>query len=203
MLARASGARRVHGYAGGSAARLHHTSIPYTEHEYFGENHARLVGRSLGEFADAVPREAGGYVLFIPGGHRAERRYPLDRYVQVADALGRRRPVKFLFGPETKADEILIRHAGHETMSSPELPDMMDLVRRARLVVANDCGPVHAAHIHDVPRISLFGIPGEIPHRFHAGRKGRVMEPPNGKGIGEIEPRDVIAAAEGLLASAG
>jgi len=199
FLARLSGAHRIHGYAGTAASRLHHASTTYSKQEYVGENYVRLAGRSLADFAAAFPREDGGYALLVPGGRRPEKRYPLDRYLQVAEGVKRHRPVQFLLGPDTKADEVMIRHAGHEALHPSGLPEMIDVVRRASLVVANDCGPGHAAHIHDVPRVSLFGLPHEIPHWFHGGQRGRVMEPPPGKPIGAIEPRDVIAMAEQAL----
>jgi hypothetical protein len=73
-------------------------------------------------------------------------------------------------------------------------------VRGASLVIANDCGPAHFAHIHDVPRISLFDSAINAAHWFFAGRRGRLRRSPAPDEIGRIPAGAILALANELLA---
>jgi len=66
-------------------------------------------------------------------------------------------------------------------------------------VIANDCGPAHFAHIHDVPRISLFDSAINAEHWFFAGRCGRLLRSPAPGEIGRIPPEVILERANELL----
>jgi ADP-heptose:LPS heptosyltransferase len=81
------------------------------------------------------------------------------------------------------------------------IPEVARLVRGASLVIANDCGPAHFAHIGDVPRISLFDAGVNHRNWFYAGRRGRMLRSPETGRIAEIAVSEILRHAEELLAT--
>jgi ADP-heptose:LPS heptosyltransferase len=107
--------------------------------------------------------------------------------------------VRFLLGPDQKTERARVGEAGFETVVAPPMPAVRDLLRGADLVITNDCGPAHFAHIHDVPRVSLFDRSVDASHWFWAGRNGRVLQSDAPGRIGSIEAAGVLRLAEELL----
>jgi ADP-heptose:LPS heptosyltransferase len=135
----------------------------------------------------------------VPGGRTEIKRWPLTSYLEVARALRPRLPVRFLLGPSEAPEHARIAEAGVEAVVAPPIPAVRDLLRGADLVIANDCGPAHFAHIHDVPRVSLFDKSVDASHWFWAGRNGRILQSEAPGRIGAIEPADVLRLADELL----
>jgi ADP-heptose:LPS heptosyltransferase len=109
-------------------------------------------GISLADFAASAKRRTNHYVLLIPAGTSKYKLYPADQYVELARILRQQHEVHFLPGKGMK--EVLDGLASvqdacvvHRDKSTGE---MRDIVLGARLVIANDCGPFHFAHIYDV-----------------------------------------------------
>jgi len=199
VLARLSTSAPIEGFAHGITGWLQARSIPFaTTGTYIGENYARLLGRSVADFAAGSAREPGGYAVLVPGGRTEVKRWPLDRYLEVARALRDRLPVLFLLGPDQEAERAAIGDS-FETRVAPPLPDVRDLLVGADLVIANDCGPAHFAHVHDVPRVSLFDRSVDASHWFWPGRNGRLLQSAAPGTIGTISPDEVLREAGELL----
>ncbi len=201
LLARVSTTAPIEGFAHGITGWFQRVSIPFdTTGTYIGENYVRLLGRSVADFAAAFPRERRGYAVIVPGGRTAIKRYPLERYLEIARALTDRLPVRFLLGPDQESERAKIADAGgFELRVAPEMPGVRDLLRGANLVIANDCGPAHFAHIYDVPRISLFDRSVDASHWFWPGRNGLILESATPGTIGRISSTDVLRRAGELL----
>lgn len=102
-------------------------------------------------------------VALVPGaGHRAKQ-WPPRRFAAVANALARAgyNPL-YVLGPaelERGLDRNALLPPGQEaTVITPaDHGELAQLLRRARLVVGNDSGPLHLAALHGAPVLALFG----------------------------------------------
>ena len=98
-------------------------------------------------------------VVMIPGGGSGPfKRWSIAHYIRLADLLktsiGRGTQFSFVLGPDEAAELELIN-----SLRRPEfrieycrtIPELSALMLRARLIVANDCGPSHIAQGVGVP----------------------------------------------------
>ncbi|ACG79380.1 heptosyltransferase family protein [Phenylobacterium zucineum HLK1] len=103
------------------------------------------------------------YVMFVPGGsaHRMEKRWPLERYSELARILySRGFDIVIIGGPQ----ETSLAHAiQRQTPRARDLTGRTDFARiavlasRAALAVGNDTGPLHLAAAAGAPAIVIFG----------------------------------------------
>ncbi|HEX3002616.1 MAG TPA: glycosyltransferase family 9 protein [Angustibacter sp.] len=110
-----------------------------------------------------APRAGRGRVIVHPGAAYGSRRWPVDRFAQVAQALAERgHDVVITGGPAERAlcAQVAERAglpATASTAGSLELPQLAGLVRDAALVVCGDTGIAHLATALAVPSVLLFG----------------------------------------------
>ncbi|MGQ0723355.1 MAG: glycosyltransferase family 9 protein [Candidatus Eiseniibacteriota bacterium] len=206
LLCRLSTSGLIAGFAGHGSSLYQRRTVRFDRRRYIASSYLDLLGRTLRDFAEAFPSTAEGYALVVPLGRTERKRYPLARYLQVARRLRERMPVRFLLGPGEREHKEAIERGGGGAFAvdfAPPFAEVERRVRRASLVVANDCGPAHFAHIHDVPRISLFDSAINSDHWFFAGRHGRLLRSPASGEIGRIAPEKVLELADELLGPAG
>ncbi len=203
LLARAATPAPIHGFRHGVNRVIQSRSTPFALDRYIAESYASLLGRSTQEYADALVRPRGAYALFIPGGRTRIKCYPLEQYVEAARALEGTLPVRFLLGPDREEERrVLEASLPPGTVDfGPPLPEVARLVQEAALVIANDCGPAHFAHIADVPRISLFDRSIDAGHWFFPGSRGRLLRSPGKGRIAEIPVAEILRHAHELLAA--
>ncbi|GJM43925.1 MAG: ADP-heptosyltransferase [Gemmatimonadota bacterium] len=201
LLARMSTSAPVTGFVHPGQRLLQARSIPFDLKAYIGESYTRLLGKTVADFADATPRQAEGYVLIIPGGRTAIKRYPMPKYRTIAQTLGLDRPVQFLLGPDMTEERAFLEEAddGFQVHFAPPIAEGAEIVRRAALVIANDCGPGHFAHVHDVPRISLFDASIDPAHWFFPGRNGRLLQSKATGELAGISADEILGLAQELL----
>lgn len=104
-----------------------------------------------------------GPVVLHPGAGSPQKCWPLDRFRELAlllmDRL--RRPVIWCLGePELermRPEERRALEALGELSVCPSLVGLLELLRRAAVLVGNDSGPGHLAATVGVPVVSLFG----------------------------------------------
>jgi lipopolysaccharide heptosyltransferase I len=171
--------------------------------------------------ADRAVEDAGrgGISILNPGGGWSGKLWPAERFGELASGLRARGLLPLVtWGPgeEALADQVVGASAGAAVRSRPTtLLDFAELARRARLVVAADTGPLHLACAVGAPVVGLFGptdptrngpfaagdvvvrrVPPCAPcYRRGCLRHAGVMQ--------EIPVAEVLAAAEGRLATAG
>lgn len=182
VLARASGAKRVAGFAlrhlREKTARPFYTTAVHGEGGHAILKNLRLL-RTLGieddrfEFPlaavdspalDALRATIGGarFALINPGAAWPNKRWPPDRFgalaVRIRDGAGLRPVVLWGPGEETLADSV-VRASGGAALPAPRtsLRDLVALSRAADLMVAGDTGPLHIATAVGTPTVSLFG----------------------------------------------
>lgn len=102
--------------------------------------------------------------ILNPGGNNPAKRWPAERYAQLADALASNRGLSILLNGSPNEAELIAEIAGRASCDTGQLPtlgltlkSLKAVVKRCRLMVTNDTGPRHFAAALGVPVVSLFG----------------------------------------------
>jgi heptosyltransferase I len=183
LLARASGAARVVGFSiwhvREKGARPFYSEVGSGEFapHVIDKNLSLLstVGISSSEIEfplaqtpsaalDAVQRGAGGapFALINPGAAWPNKRWPAARFGEVAAFVREVRGLRpfVLWGPseETLAREV-VAASGNAAQVAPAttMADLLQLSRRASLMVSGDTGPLHIAGAAGTPLVAIFG----------------------------------------------
>jgi len=151
--------------------------------------------------------------LVNPGAGWGAKRWPVERYAEVAAGLIRRGFRVFVnAGP---GEEALAQFIARETPGAAQpltcsLDQLIALTRRVRLAVAGDTGPLHLACALGRPVVAIFGPtdPGRngpfgSPFRVlrnAASRRDHTRRDAPEAGMLTIAPEDVLRAADELLA---
>ncbi len=179
------------------------------------------VGAEERARAEELLPGAAAWAAVLPGANVADKRWPADRFAEVARHLaGRGLRVLVFAGP---GEEECARHvaaaageAGLDLTGRITLREAAALLQRMRVVVTNDTGPMHIAAAVGAPVVALFG-PTDV-RRFRpwaAVERVRLVLPdpftdpeelpddPRRRRMEAISTAAVIAAAEDLLESTG
>jgi ADP-heptose:LPS heptosyltransferase len=217
--------RRLVGFA---CAEIGHDGPVWIADEHERERWCRLVGEGLGVAADPddVRLEAPsgtapvpGAVIVHPGAASPARRWPVDRFAEVARwAAGRGLEVA-VTGAAEEADLAgeVARTAGLPSYAvlagRTDLADLARQVAAARLVVCGDTGMAHLASAFGVPSVVLFGpVPPQEWGPPRAGPhvavwKGSERGDPHASRVDpallDISVADVVHHAESVLAACG
>ncbi|MEV4313889.1 glycosyltransferase family 9 protein [Actinocrispum sp. NPDC049592] len=97
---------------------------------------------------------SGGPVVVHPGASHGSRRWPAERYAEVARALG---PDVVVTGSAAEAELVESVAQGLPVRIGGSLGGLLDLVAHARLVVCGDTGVAHVATAYGTPSVVLFG----------------------------------------------
>jgi heptosyltransferase-1 len=233
VVARLAGSRRVIGEAEPRerAARWLFTERVTTRGAHVIEQDVELAAAVAGDaltpakpwlpvdpaaevWADKVlPREAGQpAVLINPGAGWGAKRWPVERYSAVAQALisrGLRVLVNTGPGEGPLAEGILQTAAAVITLTC-SLGQLIALTRRVALVIAGDTGPLHLACALGRPVVGIYG-PTDPSRNGPFGTRFKVLRSPESRrdhtrhaapeaGLLTIQPEDVLRAAAELLA---
>jgi heptosyltransferase-2 len=107
---------------------------------------------------------AGRFIALAPGSRWDTKRWPVERFADLARRLGRERPVVIVRGPGEEALVEAIRRGfgppgeGALLDSGPLEPTAcVHLLAHAALLVANDSGALHMGEAAAIPVVGLFG----------------------------------------------
>jgi ADP-heptose:LPS heptosyltransferase len=164
-----------------------------------------------------VASRAPGTVVIHPGAAHAARRWPVERFAEVAVwAAGRGLPVVVTGSPDERGvAERLAAGAGLPRESvlagDTDLLGLAAVVADARLVVSGDPGVAHLASAFDTPSVVLFGPtppsqwgpPPDGRHvvLWHGNAGGDPWGDQPDPALMDIGPAEVIEAATALLGS--
>ena len=159
-------------------------------------------------------------VAIHPGASCISKRWMPERFAEVADELQLRRGVRVVFiGGGENLDLMRRVHAALknriiDATGTTSLGQLAALLKRCRLLISNDSGPVHMADALGVPVISIFGRnqAGLSPVRWGPlGAKSKILHREVGcpvclahncqidfKCLTEIQPREVLEAVDAL-----
>jgi len=102
------------------------------------------------------------HALLAPVGalHRPEKRWPKDRFAELANWLQDRGVQPVLLGTASEArflDEIVFQAPGSRSLAGEtSLPDLIALGRGALAAIGNDTGPMHAAAMVGCPTVVVY-----------------------------------------------
>jgi heptosyltransferase-2 len=101
--------------------------------------------------------EPGDVVVGIhPGASQPTRRWDLDRFGEVSDRIASRFGVKTLLFLSPDGYGASLAPRDHAVRVQPRLREMMALIAKCQLFVANDSGPAHIAAALGVPTVTIF-----------------------------------------------
>jgi heptosyltransferase-1 len=151
-------------------------------------------------------------VLINPGAGWGAKRWPVERYANVARGFasrGLRVLVNAGPGEDPLADQI-VQSSGAGTVLSCSLQQLIALTRRIALCVAGDTGPLHLACALGRSVVGIYG-PTDPSRNGPFGTRFKVLRSPDSRrdhtrhaqpeaGLMTILPEDVLCAADELLA---
>ena len=145
------------------------------------------------------------FALLVPGGaaHRPGKRWPADRYAQLARAIANQGITPVLIGAGDEAD-ILAAIEGQvpaaiNLAGRTSLDQIAALARRAAMAIGNDTGPMHIVATAGCPSIVLFS--GESDPALCAPR-GRLVEVMQEERLADLPVDVVLNAIRGLAGRA-
>ncbi|MFT3788523.1 MAG: glycosyltransferase family 9 protein [Tepidisphaeraceae bacterium] len=108
-----------------------------------------------------------GIVRLHPGAGSDAKRWPIERFVELASALqAQKTPVRFVLGEvelEKFSNEDIARLERVAPIDRPsDLVALYELLRTSRGYVGHDTGPTHLAAMAGTPSVALFG-PASLP----------------------------------------
>jgi lipopolysaccharide heptosyltransferase I len=190
LLARSSGARRVIGfsssYARESLSRLFYTDVcdpgrgglyDPREGRHVVEINLSVLQRvgvsagkpefPIGSVESAAARRAaeltsGRYALLNPGAAWPNKRWPPERFGELAISLRERQglPSIVLWGPaeQSIADSVVASSRGAAiSLGRTTVSDVIALARGALIMVSGDTGPMHIASAVGTPLVGIYG----------------------------------------------
>ena len=156
------------------------------------------------------------FAILNPGAGWGAKRWPPERYGQVASGLGAngvRSIVNFGPGEHDLAQRVETASAGAAFAMQLSISGLIALTRRAKLFVGGDTGPMHLAAALNVPIVAIFG-PTDPARNGPYGTRSVVLRSPESatthkrraqtdQGMMEISAEDVFQATLQLLREAG
>jgi len=99
------------------------------------------------------------YAVFNPGSNEYGRRWPLAKYQELAIKLRERGlRVVFVGGRNEKPGDVVSEDPGIiDLMGKTNLPQLLDIMKGAALVVSNDTGPAHLSIAIGAPTLVVVG----------------------------------------------
>ena len=166
---------------------------------YIGLSYTNMSGKELKDSYINLNSE-GNEILIIPGGSSEFKKYPIEKYLEIAKYCNAKYKVGFTLGNDMK-DEIIKLKQYKEIYNlyiGLELEDLRTKIKESKLVIANDCGPSHFAHIYDIPRISLFVSGVTHKHWFNQSQNSILLKS-NSEDISEIDVNTVKDSVDKLI----
>ena len=233
VLARWSGARVAYGAAEPreSPASLWYTRTVVTKGEHVVEQTMSIaeavaqrklkvprvefpIDRLLEESTsqDLAEHGVGEFAILNPGAGWGAKRWPAQRYGEVARALAKNGLTCLVNcgpGEENLFEEVNAASGGAVRPTKATITGLIALTRRARLFIGGDTGPIHLAAALQVPVVAIFG-PTDPARNGPYGTRSIVLRNPASpttharnaqpdEGMLEISVDAVVNAARRLL----
>lgn len=152
------------------------------------------------------------FAIMNPGAGWGAKRWPAERYGEVARALGRcglQSVVNYGPGEDRLARDAETASRGVAKALALSITELIALTRRAKLFIGGDTGPLHLASAMQVPVVAIFG-PTDPARNGPYGTRGVVLRNPASptsharraqpdEGMLEISVDAVLDAARRLL----
>ena len=109
--------------------------------------------------AGGIGEISGDYCVIVPGARWKTKVWPAENFGEAASMLPLR-SVVIGSGPDAEIAERVVSSSGGKAVSvagRTTLPELIGIMRGARLVISNDSGPMHIAAACGVPVVAIFG----------------------------------------------
>lgn len=137
------------------------------------ETVVRTCNAILSQSVDAK----GSLALLAPTAGWGAKQWPAERFGAVAAKLGKQ-GVRSIVNASRQDDGVALKvveaSEGYATVVVADLPQLIELTRRASVVVAGDTGPLHLAAALERPVVALFG-PTDPARNGPYGTRARVL----------------------------
>ena len=157
-------------------------------------------------------RGIGGYIVITPGAGWGAKRWPAERYGEVARQLGQwglQSIVNSAPGEEHLAEKVVEASGGAAQALTCSIGQLIALARKARLFIGGDTGPVHLAAAMGVNVVAVYG-PTNPARNGPYGSKAIVLRSPESKtsharhvdpeeGLLKVSAQDAADAAKSML----
>ncbi len=149
-------------------------------------------------------------VLLNPGAQKEFKRWPAERFAQLAARLSNERGCAVAVTGSPDEREVLARVTGAATSTIIDLPKagmnvrlLKSVTKHCALMVTNDTGPRHLAAACDTPVVTLFGptTPEWTEIGYARERQIVARDAGHAESMKQIAVDEVFAAAAGLLES--
>ncbi len=106
----------------------------------------------------------GDYAVLVAGASDPAKRWPVQRYAQVADRLSQEYRLEIVLTGSPDEAGIVEAVAGlahvkvHNLAGRTNIRELVEVLAGARLVVGNDTGPTHIAAGLGIPMVVIFGM---------------------------------------------
>jgi|GEM_PF-4998718 len=136
---------------------------------------------SSGVWAHSRSAAPSQVAVIAPGSTSSMRRWPAQRFAQVADAVSATFGLKIVLCGDRVQKKLLKRVSGmmsrpHEVMEGAAIGRVIDLISSCRLFIGNDSGLLHIAGVLNVPAVGIVGG-GHFNRYFPYGRMNVVSNP--------------------------
>lgn len=144
------------------------------------------------------------YSLLVPGGsaHRPEKRWPADRYGELASALAAGGVTPVVLGGPPEADVAArVRAAEPSTIDltgRTSFGQLASLAAGATLAIGNDTGPTHLIAAAGAPTLALFSSASDPALTAPRGPRVEVLRRPD---LASLSADEVLAATASLTSS--
>ena len=161
------------------------------------------------------------FFVLSPGGGWGSKCWPLERYAMVHNELARRRGWRAVVNARPGEEQLVGQFMAQARVTRPvhfptTLGQLITLLRRARLVISGDTGPLHLAAALGTPVVALYGPTDPVrngPYPAGSGRAAVLHHPEQGPisykhedtpsaAMLAITVEEVLAAAERVLGAA-
>jgi len=118
----------------------------------------RQVSFPMPEKSYALPFE-GDYAVLVPGARWKTKRWPTERFAQLAAKLSLQSVIVGAKSDARMASQIVEASHGRAVSlaGKTDLKELSGVIKGAKFVVTNDSGPMHFAAAHGVPVFAIFG----------------------------------------------
>ncbi|MBN1527106.1 MAG: glycosyltransferase family 9 protein, partial [Candidatus Omnitrophica bacterium] len=114
-------------------------------------------------FASGGIREGGAVIAVHPGASCPSKRWSAERFAQAADRIAERYDARVVIIASEKdrvfGDKVasLMKRPPLNLSGKTSVADLASVLKRARLFISNDSGPVHIACAVGTPVVDIFG----------------------------------------------
>ena len=142
-------------------ARALGADILSKDYEFFITDRAKIN-------ADAILKNGGigsddRFIVLNPGGNWLPKRWPTERFAELADHLVQRHGVKILITGREK-DNVLaegiagkMKHSSTSLCGKTSIGELASIFKKAKLIISGDSGPMHIAVSTGSNVIAIFG----------------------------------------------